>query len=282
MAGSKLSVRSVRKTFGTHTVLNDVSLEVGEHEVVCLIGASGSGKSTLLRCINLLTHPDGGEIWLDADEITAKGANEDLVRQHIGMVFQNFLLFNHLTALDNVKLGLTKVKHMNDKAAEAKAFEELKRVGLSDRAHHYPGQLSGGQQQRVAIARAIVTQPIVLLAADAAPIPPSHRRPPAHVPITLYPQSTYRIWPVTALASGLHRYSVASATSCGPIARRSGECSAAWSMSLSKSLLIARAARLAYGPAEIKFTRMSRSPTNHANCFASICSAALHVAMPPP
>ncbi|HNY83231.1 MAG TPA: amino acid ABC transporter ATP-binding protein [Anaerolineaceae bacterium] len=158
-----LTIKKLTKIYGNNVIFRDIDLTVAEGDTIVIIGPSGTGKSTLLRCINLLTHPDGGEIWLDADEITAKGANEDLVRQHIGMVFQNFLLFNHLTALDNVKLGLTKVKHMNDKAAEAKAFEELKRVGLSDRAHHYPGQLSGGQQQRVAIARALAMDPRIML-----------------------------------------------------------------------------------------------------------------------
>ncbi len=128
-----------------------------------IIGPSGTGKSTLLRCINLLTSHNGGQVFLDGKEITAKGYNEDEVRQHIGMVFQNFLLFNHLTALDNVMIGLMKVKKMPKDKAREKALEELKRVGLSDRADHYPGQLSGGQQQRVAIARALAMDPSVML-----------------------------------------------------------------------------------------------------------------------
>ncbi|HPL82516.1 MAG TPA: amino acid ABC transporter ATP-binding protein, partial [Anaerolineaceae bacterium] len=127
------------------------------------IGPSGTGKSTLLRCINLLTRSDSGQIWFSGKEITAKGTNEDRVRQQIGMVFQNFLLFNHLSALENVKLGLIKVKHFNKAAAEAKAMEELDRVGLADWAGHYPGQLSGGQQQRVAIARALAMDPRIML-----------------------------------------------------------------------------------------------------------------------
>jgi polar amino acid transport system ATP-binding protein len=116
-----------------------------------------------LRCINLLTSHDGGQVFLDGHEITAKGYNEEEVREHIGMVFQNFLLFNHLTALDNVMIGLTKVKGMPKVQAKEKALEELGRVGLSDRADHYPGQLSGGQQQRVAIARALAMDPRVML-----------------------------------------------------------------------------------------------------------------------
>jgi polar amino acid transport system ATP-binding protein len=111
----------------------------------------------------LLTRVDSGQIWLDGKEITAPGYNEDQVRQHIGMVFQNFLLFNHLTALDNVSIGLTKVKGMTKEAAREKALAELSRVGLADRADHYPGQLSGGQQQRVAIARALAMDPYVIL-----------------------------------------------------------------------------------------------------------------------
>ncbi|MEO8358358.1 MAG: amino acid ABC transporter ATP-binding protein [Chloroflexota bacterium] len=121
------------------------------------------GEQLVLRCINLLTSNDGGEVFLDGKEITAKGYNADEVRQHIGMVFQNFLLFNHLTALDNVRIGLTKVKKMPKDKALAKALEELHRVGLADRADHYPGQLSGGQQQRVAIARALAMDPRVML-----------------------------------------------------------------------------------------------------------------------
>ena len=158
-----LTIKSLTKVYGKNVIFRDIDLTVEEGDTIVIIGPSGTGKSTLLRCINLLTQPDAGQIWLENLEITAKDANEDLVRQHIGMVFQNFLLFNHLTALDNVKLGLTKVKHLSDKDAEAKALQELERVGLSDRAHHYPGQLSGGQQQRVGIARALAMDPRIML-----------------------------------------------------------------------------------------------------------------------
>lgn len=158
-----LTIKKLTKIYGNNVIFRDIDLTVKEGDTIVIIGPSGTGKSTLLRCINLLTQPDAGQIWLDDLEITAKGANEDMLRQHIGMVFQNFLLFNHLTALDNVKLGLTKVKHMNEKAAEAKALKELERVGLSDRANHYPGQLSGGQQQRVGIARALAMDPRIML-----------------------------------------------------------------------------------------------------------------------
>jgi polar amino acid transport system ATP-binding protein len=158
-----LETRKLTKIYGQNTIFKDIDLKVNEGETIVIIGPSGTGKSTLLRCINLLTPHDGGQVFLDEKEITAKGYNEDEVRQHIGMVFQNFLLFNHLTALDNVMIGLTKVKKMPREQARAKALEELKRVGLADRADHFPGQLSGGQQQRVAIARALAMDPRVML-----------------------------------------------------------------------------------------------------------------------
>jgi polar amino acid transport system ATP-binding protein len=158
-----LVVKGLTKTYGENIVFHDIDMTVNEGETVVIIGPSGTGKSTLLRCINLLSRADSGQIWLDEDEITAPGHNEDEVRQHIGMVFQNFLLFNHLTALDNVKIGLGKVKKLPNDQAEAKAMQELERVGLADRAHHYPGQLSGGQQQRVAIARALAMDPRIML-----------------------------------------------------------------------------------------------------------------------
>ena len=158
-----LEIRNVSKKYNDQFVLRDISLTVNEGDNVVLIGPSGTGKSTLLRCINLLTRVSGGQIFLDDEEITAKGVNEDRVRQHIGMVFQNFLLFNHLTALQNVLSGLTHVKHLPAKQAKEKALMELERVGLSDRADHYPGQLSGGQQQRVAIARALAMDPRIML-----------------------------------------------------------------------------------------------------------------------
>ena len=158
-----LTVKQLTKRYGSNTIFENIDLTVNEGDTIVIIGPSGTGKSTLLRCLNLLTKPDGGQIWLDELEITAKGTDEDHVRQHIGMVFQNFLLFNHLTALENVKLGLVRVKHMSEKEAETKALEELTRVGLADRAGHYPGQLSGGQQQRVGIARALAMDPRVML-----------------------------------------------------------------------------------------------------------------------
>ena len=158
-----LTIKNLTKTYGQNVIFQHLDLTVNEGDTIVIIGPSGTGKSTLLRCVNLLTRPNEGQIWLDDLEITAKGTDEDKVRQHIGMVFQNFLLFNHLTALGNVKLGLTRVKHMSDEAASEKAMRELSRVGLADRANHYPGQLSGGQQQRVGIARALAMDPRVML-----------------------------------------------------------------------------------------------------------------------
>jgi polar amino acid transport system ATP-binding protein len=163
MANQILTIKKLTKIYGKNIVFQDINFTVNEGETIVIIGPSGTGKSTLLRCINLLTKPNGGQIWLDEEEITLKDVKEDIVRQHIGMVFQNFLLFNHLTALENVKLGLIKVKKMDKVSAEAKAMQELERVGLLDRAHHFPGQLSGGQQQRVAIARALAMDPRIML-----------------------------------------------------------------------------------------------------------------------
>jgi polar amino acid transport system ATP-binding protein len=158
-----LRVEDVHKSFGETHVLKGVSLSVFPRQVVVLVGPSGTGKSTLLRCINLLSPPDSGHIWLEEQEITAPKVNQDKVRQRIGMVFQEFNLFAHLTALGNVMIGMTKVLHMKKKEAQEKAMWELERVGLSDRATFYPAQLSGGQKQRVAIARALGMDPHVML-----------------------------------------------------------------------------------------------------------------------
>jgi polar amino acid transport system ATP-binding protein len=163
MTNPILETRNLTKIYGQNTIFKDINLKVNQGETIVIIGPSGTGKSTLLRCINLLTSHDGGQVFLEGNEITAKGYNEDEVRQRIGMVFQNFLLFNHLTALDNVMIGLTRVKKMPKNQAREKAMAELIRVGLADRADHYPGQLSGGQQQRVAIARALAMDPRVML-----------------------------------------------------------------------------------------------------------------------
>ncbi len=163
MTSPILRIKDVHKSYGSLQVLKGVSLTVQPREVVVLIGPSGSGKSTLLRCINLLNPPTKGRIWLEDQEITAPGVNQDRVRQRIGMVFQEFNLFTHLTALGNVMIGLVKVRKMRKNEARDLAMFELERVGLADRAHHYPAQLSGGQKQRVAIARALGMDPHIML-----------------------------------------------------------------------------------------------------------------------
>jgi len=158
-----LSCESVRKTFGAAVVLDDLSLEVGEHEVVALIGASGSGKSTLLRCVNLLAEIDDGTIRLDGEDITDPKVDPDLVRRKIGLVFQSYNLFPHMTVLDNITLAPVRVHRRPAAEAKAQALEWLTRVGLADKATSYPDRLSGGQQQRVAIVRALVNSPRLLL-----------------------------------------------------------------------------------------------------------------------
>jgi polar amino acid transport system ATP-binding protein len=160
---SVLRLENVHKSFGETHVLKGVSLTIQPRDVVVLVGPSGTGKSTLLRCINLLSPPTQGKIWLEAQEITTPSVNQDKVRQRIGMVFQDFNLFTHLTALGNVMVGLTRVRKMHKKEAYDLAMLELDRVGLVDRADHYPAQLSGGQKQRVAIARALGMDPHVML-----------------------------------------------------------------------------------------------------------------------
>jgi polar amino acid transport system ATP-binding protein len=158
-----LRLSGVYKEFGGHVVLRGVDLEVEPHDVVALIGASGSGKSTLLRCINLLETVDDGEIWLGDTEITAVRTDADVVRRDVGMVFQAFNLFPHMSVLQNVTLASRKVLRMRRGVAEAKAMELLTRFGLADKARSYPDRLSGGQQQRVAFARSLMTDPALLL-----------------------------------------------------------------------------------------------------------------------
>ncbi|MEV7318650.1 amino acid ABC transporter ATP-binding protein [Streptomyces sp. NPDC093970] len=158
-----LRMESVRKTFGDSVVLRDVDLEVAPHTVTALIGASGSGKSTLLRCANLLEEIDDGAIWLDGEEITAPRADQDAVRRRIGVVFQSYNLFPHMTVLDNITLAPRRVHGVSRAEAEERARELLARLGLGDRTGAYPDRLSGGQQQRVAIVRALAVRPRLLL-----------------------------------------------------------------------------------------------------------------------
>jgi len=158
-----LQLDDLHKSFGDTPVLNGISLTVNRGEVVALIGASGSGKSTLLRCVNLLEQLDDGQIWLGNDDISDPRAHPDKVRARIGVVFQQFNLFPHLSALDNIALSLIHVKKMKPQVARAHALQLLSHVGLAEKAAWYPDRLSGGQQQRVALARAIAGGPEVLL-----------------------------------------------------------------------------------------------------------------------
>ncbi|MFF3144132.1 amino acid ABC transporter ATP-binding protein [Streptomyces sp. NPDC057927] len=158
-----LRMESVRKTFGDSVVLRDVDLEVAPHTVTALIGASGSGKSTLLRCANLLEEIDDGAIWLDDEEITDPRADHDAVRRRIGVVFQAYNLFPHMTVLENITLAPRRVHGVGRAEAEAHARELLDRLGLGAKAGEYPDRLSGGQQQRAAIVRALAVRPRLLL-----------------------------------------------------------------------------------------------------------------------
>jgi polar amino acid transport system ATP-binding protein len=158
-----LRIENLHKSYQDSEIIKGISFVVQEKEVVVIIGPSGTGKSTLLRCINLLTRPDQGQIWLEEQEITAPHTNIDHIRQRIGMVFQDFNLFNHMTALQNVTIGMTKVLKMKSAEAKDKGMWELERVGLVEKAALYPAQLSGGQKQRVAIARALGMNPHVML-----------------------------------------------------------------------------------------------------------------------
>ena len=158
-----LRLSNVYKQFGSHVVLRGIDLDVAPHQVVALIGASGSGKSTLLRCINLLETVDDGEIWLHDREITSVDTDPDQVRRDVGMVFQSFNLFPHMSVLDNVTLAARKVHGLRRGAADAKGRDLLDRFGLVDKASSYPDRLSGGQQQRVAFVRSLMTDPDLLL-----------------------------------------------------------------------------------------------------------------------
>jgi polar amino acid transport system ATP-binding protein len=160
---SALKLENVHKSFGDHEVLRGIDLDVAEHEVVCLIGASGSGKSTLLRCVNLLEPVRAGRIWLGDEEITRRGVDVNAVRRRIGIVFQAFNLFPHMSVLRNVTLAPRDVLKLPRAKAEARALELLRRFGLESRRDDYPDRLSGGQQQRVAIVRALAMQPELML-----------------------------------------------------------------------------------------------------------------------
>ena len=163
MTRPKLELQGVSKAFDDKPVLRDVDLVVAPHEVVCLIGSSGSGKSTMLKCVNLLVPIDEGSILLDGADITASGVNANQVREEMGIVFQAFNLFPHMTVLDNVTLSPRKVHGVRKAQAEDKARELLAGFGLSDKVDEYPDRLSGGEQQRVAVIRALATEPELML-----------------------------------------------------------------------------------------------------------------------
>jgi len=159
----KMSIQNLTKSYGNHTVLNGISLDIEQGSVVTLIGPSGSGKSTLLRCLNLLEPIDDGEIYLDGEDISIPGLDANPIRQRVGMVFQSFNLFPHMSVMDNIILSPTRTRGVSKAAARQKGLELLDRFGLADKANSYPDQLSGGQQQRVAIVRALAVEPEVLL-----------------------------------------------------------------------------------------------------------------------
>ena len=163
MADKKISVRNLKKNFGSLEVLKDISMEVEEGEVVVLLGPSGSGKSTLLRCLNQLEKVTDGQIIIDGQDVTDKHTDINKVRENIGMVFQHFNLFNHLSVLKNMTLAPVHLKTLSKEEARNKALQLLERVGLADKAEAFPSQLSGGQKQRVAIARALEMNPDILL-----------------------------------------------------------------------------------------------------------------------
>jgi polar amino acid transport system ATP-binding protein len=162
-AGAALVLEGIRKSFGTNEVLKGIDLSVAPHEVVCLIGASGSGKSTLLRCTNLVEPIDTGRVVVEGEEITAPGVDADRVRRKIGIVYQSFNLFPHMTVLRNITLSPREALKMDRKTAEDHAISLLERFGLADRKGEYPDLLSGGQQQRVAIVRALAMRPSIML-----------------------------------------------------------------------------------------------------------------------
>ena len=163
MANAKINVSNLKKSFGSNEVLKGIDLEVAEGEVVCIIGPSGSGKSTLLRCLNKLEEVTDGHVLIDGQDITEKTTDINKVREEIGMVFQHFNLFPHLSVMDNITLAPVELKRENKETAKARALELLETVGLSEKADAFPSSLSGGQKQRVAIARALAMNPEIML-----------------------------------------------------------------------------------------------------------------------
>ncbi|HET8665890.1 MAG TPA: amino acid ABC transporter ATP-binding protein, partial [Nocardioides sp.] len=158
-----LEIEEVHKSYGHHEVLKGVTLNVERHEVVCLIGASGSGKSTLLRCVNALEEISSGEIRIDGDTVTGAGVDLNALRRDVGIVFQSYNLFPHMSVLENIMLAPVRVGGVSKAAAEERAMKLLESVGMQDKAKSYPDMLSGGQQQRVAIVRALAMEPRVML-----------------------------------------------------------------------------------------------------------------------
>ncbi len=156
-------IKDLQKKFGSLTVFDGLSETICKGDVVVIIGPSGGGKSTFIRCLNLLEQPTAGKIYFEGEDITAKGFDVNKHRQKVGMVFQQFNLFNNLTVLENITISLTKVKRQSEEKSKEKALKLLKRVGLEDKANAYPSQLSGGQKQRIAIVRALAMEPDVLL-----------------------------------------------------------------------------------------------------------------------
>lgn len=158
-----IEVKDLQKAFEGNLVLKGVTETIQQGEKVSIIGPSGSGKSTFLRCLNRLEEPTGGEIWFEGDEITAPGCNVDQIRRRMGMVFQHFNLFPHLTVRENITLAPVRLKLQTQQQADEKAMQLLERIGLADKAEEYPSRLSGGQKQRIAIVRALAMEPEVML-----------------------------------------------------------------------------------------------------------------------
>ncbi|MFR6306481.1 MAG: amino acid ABC transporter ATP-binding protein [Bacilli bacterium] len=158
-----LEVKKLKKRFGSNVVLNDISFNVSKGDIISIVGPSGSGKSTLLRCLNLIEKPSSGDIIFEGTSLVGKKADLSLLRQKMGMVFQQFNLFPHLTVIDNITLAPVKLKLMNEVTAKKKALELLNTINLKDKAEHYPNELSGGQKQRVAIIRTLIMEPDIIL-----------------------------------------------------------------------------------------------------------------------